>query len=117
VQINNLYGDPNGTGTVADTAKARREFFVDVRVERADLPLPCSIKVYLGSYLAGQISLLSMPRTGYAYDELPLSRAIRRLGVDNNDLRAVKMSLMDSLHVDVVKVRNSRFWALFALIG
>ncbi|KAI0396602.1 Di-copper centre-containing protein [Xylariaceae sp. FL0594] len=111
-QINKQYGGLTAIGKVAVAINApnaanapnfSREFFVGVSVDRVDLPLPCSIYVYLGSDLVGRVPFLSMPQMGRTYDEIPLSRAIRHLDLGNDDLRAVESSLASGLHVDVIK--------------
>ncbi|KAK8082497.1 hypothetical protein PG996_001278 [Apiospora saccharicola] len=60
-----------------------------VQVERSDLPLPCSIIFSLGSQTAGQMTVLSMPATGLTHSQIPLKRAIGKLGltteIDSDD--------------------------------
>ncbi|KAI0483901.1 Di-copper centre-containing protein [Xylaria cf. heliscus] len=103
VQINRLYGDLSATKTREVASTSRREWFVELQVDRADLPLPCNIDVYLGGRLAGRTSLLSMPKTGIAHDELVLSRAIRSLDVDENEPGGIERRIMNDLHVKVTK--------------
>ncbi|KAK8055867.1 Di-copper centre-containing [Apiospora rasikravindrae] len=52
-----------------------------VQVERSDLPLPCSIIFALGSQTAGQMTVLSMPATGLTHSQIPLKRAVDKLGL------------------------------------
>ncbi|KAI3335615.1 Di-copper centre-containing protein [Ustulina deusta] len=104
VQINRLYGNVAAAEKSTGASASRREWFVDIQVDRADVPLPCSINVYLGDQLAGQTLLLNMPKVGIAHDELSLSRAVNRL--DPNDNKSnwyVERRLMNDLHVKVVK--------------
>jgi hypothetical protein len=107
-QINRLYGGLVATRKGTAASITRRDWFVNVQVERADLSLPCSINVYLGNHFAGRTALLNMPASGRVYDELTLLRAIDRLGVDSNDSGAVERALMKNLHVKVVKVRKEQ---------
>ncbi|KAI1423995.1 Di-copper centre-containing protein [Xylaria sp. FL1777] len=102
-QINRLYGDITATEKSAAASIARREWFVDMQVDRADLPLPCSIDVYLGDQLAGRTLLLNMPKTGIAHDELLLSRVTNRLDANSNKSYYVERRLMDDLYVKVAK--------------
>ncbi|KAI0878700.1 Di-copper centre-containing protein [Hypoxylon argillaceum] len=104
VQINRLYGDLTANQTLTAASTSRREWVVKIQVDRADLQLPCSIDMYLGDHLAGRTWLLSMPKTGLAHDELPLSRAISRLGIDSNEPGAIEKRLVNDLHVQVTKV-------------
>ncbi|KAI0407224.1 hypothetical protein F4802DRAFT_595450 [Xylaria palmicola] len=99
VQINRLYGDLDATAERAATSRSRREWFIEIHVDRADLPLPCSINVYLGDRLAGRTSLLNMPKTGLAHDELSLTGAVNRLAIDHRDYRAVERRLLNDLHI------------------
>ncbi|KAI3321261.1 Di-copper centre-containing protein [Xylariaceae sp. AK1471] len=103
-QINRLYGGLVTARKTTAASMSRRDWFVNVQVERADLPLPCSINVYLGDHFAGRTVLLGMPKTGRAHDELSLFWAVDRLDVDNNDSGVVERALMKDLHFKVFKV-------------
>ncbi|KAI8950282.1 Di-copper centre-containing protein [Xylaria longipes] len=102
-QINRLYRGLSTTEDWAAASTSRREWFVEIEVDRADLPLPCNIDVYLGDRFAGRTSLLSMPKTGIAYDELSLSRAVKSLDVHDNEPGGTERRLMNDLHVRVTK--------------
>ncbi|KAI1758339.1 Di-copper centre-containing protein [Xylaria castorea] len=103
VQINNLYGDLSATENWAAASTSRREWFTEIQVDRADLPLPCNIDVYLGDQLAGRVSLLRMPRTGIAYDELSLSQAVRSVDAYHDESGGTERRLINDLHVKVTK--------------
>ncbi|KAI0816122.1 Di-copper centre-containing protein [Xylaria sp. FL0064] len=103
VQINRLYGDSTAIKNPTAAPASGREWFVDIQVDRADLPLPCSINAYLGDQLVGRTLLLNMPKTGIAHDELPLSRATSRLDIDATKSICVERRLMSDLHVKVMK--------------
>ncbi|KAI1821314.1 Di-copper centre-containing protein [Xylaria intraflava] len=105
-QINRLYGGLLFSEKAIIASTSKRQWFVSVQVDRADLPLPCTINVYLGDGLAGRSAFLSMPATGYAYDELSLIRAVRNLGIDDSDAEAVENRLMRDLYVRVTKVSS-----------
>lgn len=105
-QINQLYGDTSAAKRSTAVPTARREWFVDIQVDRADLPLPCSIDVYLGGQLAGRTLLLDMPKTGLAHDELSLSRVTNRLDADHSKPISIERALKNDLHVKVMKVSN-----------
>ncbi|KAI0966132.1 Di-copper centre-containing protein [Xylaria arbuscula] len=102
VQINRLYGEIAVFDKLTASAP-RREWFVDIQVDRVDLPLPCSINVYVGDQLAGRTLLLDMPKTGIAHDELSLFGVTNRLYADNYKSEYVERRLMKDLHVKVVK--------------
>ncbi|KAK8014508.1 tyrosinase precursor [Apiospora arundinis] len=55
-----------------------KEYYAKVSVQRADLQLPCTIRIMLGDEKAGQVSLLSMPTSGQTHGEVPLTRALDR---------------------------------------
>ncbi|KAK8088659.1 Di-copper centre-containing [Apiospora hydei] len=68
--------------TTQATANATTTLYaLAVQVERSDLPLPCSIIFALGSQTAGQMTVLSMPATGLTHSQIPLKRAIDKLGL------------------------------------
>ncbi|GAW26247.1 putative tyrosinase 2 protein [Rosellinia necatrix] len=103
VQINRLYGDSASARRPRATSKSQRQWFIEVQVDRTELPLPCSINVYLGDYLVGRTSFLGMPKTGLAYDELPLLRAINRLDLDYTGPSEIERTLMRELYVRATK--------------
>ncbi|KAI2628284.1 Di-copper centre-containing protein [Xylaria nigripes] len=97
-KVNKMYGD------LAVSSTSMRGWFVSIQVDRVDLPLPCSIDVYLGDHIAGRSVLLSMPATGPTYNELSLNRAIKGLGIDENDDETIESTLKRDLCVRVTKV-------------
>ncbi|KAI0204609.1 hypothetical protein F4808DRAFT_457053 [Astrocystis sublimbata] len=102
-RINRLYGELSASREQAAASTPKREWIVTIQVDRADLPLPCDINVYLGERLAGRTSLLSMPMTGIAHDELSLSRLIGSFRIGNNDIETIQKRLANTLHVEVTK--------------
>ncbi|KAJ3577361.1 hypothetical protein NPX13_g3208 [Xylaria arbuscula] len=105
-QINQLYGGFSAAKRSTEVPTARREWFVDIQVDRADLPLPCSIEVYLRDQLAGRTLLLNMPKTGLAHDELSLSRVTNRLDTNHSTTKFVERTLKNDLHVQVLKQQD-----------
>lgn len=112
-QINQLYGDDAAerasriAATSSSWAWARptwKEYYAQVRVERSELPLPCSINLLLGDALAGQTSVLSMPTSGRTHAEVPLTRALRQI-YGRLDAATVIPSLQKSLRIEIRKVR------------
>ncbi|KAI0441851.1 hypothetical protein F4803DRAFT_562735 [Xylaria telfairii] len=101
VQINRLYGDVSTTENWVAAPTSRRQWFIEIQVDRAALPLPCNIDVYLGDRPVGRTSLLSMPKTGIAHDELPLLRAVKSLDIRRNELGEIEGRLIKDLHVKV----------------
>lgn len=110
VRINRLYGNPATAGQSKAIVTSRRSWFVEIRVAREDLLLPCSIDVYLGHYLAGQTLLLDMPKTGYAHDEISLLRAVDHIGISDNQPEDIERKIMKYLHIRVTKVCSNRLY-------
>ncbi|KAK2054513.1 Di-copper centre-containing protein [Colletotrichum caudatum] len=52
--------------------------FVDL--ERSELPLPCSVSIYLDGEFAGKISVMSMPTSGMMHSTVSLNTALKKLG-------------------------------------
>lgn len=81
-----------------------------VQVERSDLPLPCSIVFALGSQTAGQMTVLSMPPTGLTHSQIPLKRAIDKLGltdeIDNDNSPTAIAKLTSMLQATIRMVRR-----------
>ncbi|KAJ2985605.1 hypothetical protein NUW58_g5439 [Xylaria curta] len=102
-QINKLYG--NSTGALKSTAasKSGYQWYVEIQADRTDLPLPCSIDVYVGDSFAGRTTLLSMPTTGITHDELSLTRVVRLYDADNNDYGALENRLINDLRFEVAQ--------------
>ncbi|KAI1327389.1 hypothetical protein F5Y16DRAFT_195653 [Xylariaceae sp. FL0255] len=104
-QITKLYGSGASTDLETDAAwLSDRNWLVTVEADRADLPLPCRIDVYLGGRLAGGTVLLAMPTQGAAHDELPLRRTLNSLSYDIGNATAAEQTLLEDLYVRVVKV-------------
>ncbi|TRX95482.1 hypothetical protein FHL15_003440 [Xylaria flabelliformis] len=98
-QINSLYGGLSATDNWAAASASRRKWFAEIQVDRADLPLPCDIDVYLRDQLAARISLLSY-HNEFGGTE---SRLISDLHVKVT-MGSTMLSLRDisSLHINVV---------------
>ena len=84
----------------------------EVRVERADLPLPCRLELYLvgdggedNAVWAGSASLLAMPETGPSYTSVPLRRALGGGGVRVQESRSLVDRLRRGLRVAIRTVR------------
>ncbi|KAF9872158.1 tyrosinase [Colletotrichum karsti] len=68
-----------GTGSGAAPA-THKEFTASVDLERSELPLPCSVSVYVNGEFAGKISVMSMPTSGIMHSTVPLNKALEKLG-------------------------------------
>ncbi|KAK4443167.1 tyrosinase [Podospora aff. communis PSN243] len=87
--VNELYGPRVGDGSAVtrrqeggDGEVMQKDFAVGISVDRADLTVPCSIEVRIGDEVAGEYSLLSMPKTGLGGASIPLRRALEKAGVE-----------------------------------
>ncbi|KAI0022884.1 Di-copper centre-containing protein [Xylariomycetidae sp. FL0641] len=80
-----------GDGSTSSSSSSSSGYFVEVDVDRADLPLPCALEVRLQARLAGRSVMLAMPRAGRAHDEIPLDRVVDQLamqGASRSDMAA-----------------------------
>ncbi|KDN69085.1 hypothetical protein CSUB01_11800 [Colletotrichum sublineola] len=59
---------------------AYKKYTALVDLERKELPLPCSVYVYLDGQFAGKISVMSMPASGMMHTTIPLNTALEKLG-------------------------------------
>lgn len=59
---------------------AHKEYTALVDLERSELPLPCSVSVYVDGEFAGKISVMSMPASGIMHSTVPLNKALEKLG-------------------------------------
>ncbi|TDZ61431.1 Tyrosinase [Colletotrichum trifolii] len=59
---------------------AHKEYTALVDLERSELPLPCSISVYVNGEFAGKVSVMSMPAAGVMHSTVPLNKALEKLG-------------------------------------
>ncbi|KAF6812602.1 hypothetical protein CMUS01_13023 [Colletotrichum musicola] len=89
VSVNQLYG-PGGTNAKLKARGNRRrsgyaahkEYTALVDLERSELPLPCSVSVYVNGEFAGKISVMSMPASGEMHSTVPLNKALEKLGTN-----------------------------------
>ncbi|KAJ0149403.1 Tyrosinase, partial [Colletotrichum tanaceti] len=88
VSVNRLYG-PAGASAKRRARHDRRqpgsyaahkEYTALVDLERSELPLPCSVSVYVDGEFAGKISVMSMPASGMMHSTVPLNKALEKLG-------------------------------------
>ncbi|KAK1974020.1 hypothetical protein LZ30DRAFT_609182 [Colletotrichum cereale] len=88
VSVNRLYGPASNSRKLKTRRKHRRsgsdapfkKYTILVDLERSELPLPCSLHVYLDGQFAGKISVMSMPASGTMHTTVPLNTALERLG-------------------------------------
>ncbi|GKT51751.1 tyrosinase [Colletotrichum spaethianum] len=76
-------GGQAGSYTPPATSQADfpyKKYTALVDLERSELPLPCSVYVYLDGEFAGKISVMSMPASGMMHSTVPLNTALERLG-------------------------------------
>ncbi|KAK0639801.1 hypothetical protein B0T16DRAFT_337781 [Cercophora newfieldiana] len=84
--VNGLYAPVatvTGKRRVRQVEGVRKEYEVRVKVDREDqaLALPCSVQVFVGGKLAGELSLLNMPKAGVAFASVSLQEAAEEAGV------------------------------------
>jgi tyrosinase len=108
VRVNDLYGDrvdgdPRSGQRSAKSSKLVA-YSAEIRVERSDVPLPCTIDLGLGDHVLGRMSLLSMPNRGMSYTSIPLGDALRRLSLRDMPEDTLVPFLQRNLEVVVRKV-------------
>lgn len=109
-RVNTLYGQ--GTEKAPKQSVGRRRsaaapsisYTAEIRVERSEVPLPCSIDVRLGEHTLGTMTLLGMPMKGMAYSSVPLRDALLKLNLKNMPDNALVPYLQKNLRVEVRKV-------------
>ncbi|EFQ36356.1 uncharacterized protein GLRG_11501 [Colletotrichum graminicola M1.001] len=75
----------NQAGTYAPPATFQpdaphKKYSALVDLERSELPLPCSVSVYVDGEFAGKISVMSMPASGMMHSAVSLNTALEKLG-------------------------------------
>jgi len=84
-EVNRLYGPKAKAAAISAGDGQRKEYSAEIKVDRADsaLPLPGRIEVYLNNNtLAGEYSLLGMPKAGDGFASIPLQLAMEESRLD-----------------------------------
>lgn len=90
---------------------ASKDYAVEIKVEREELPLPCSIDIFLGDTRVGTTAILGMPEKGCFHSSIPLRRQLQRKNVKLDQSTNVVDMLQQGLRVEIYKVRaNSIFF-------
>ena len=118
-RVNDLYG--RGTdgspaksapslAKVATTTSSKQlvSYSAEIRVERSNVPLPCTIDLVLGDHVLGTVALLGMPMSGVSYGTVPLADALARLNLGGMKEDTLMPYLQRHMEVRVRKVRFSR---------
>lgn len=108
-QVNSLYGTAatkakrSIEGRADDTVK---QYMAEISVDREDLELPCTINMYLDNNLAGTFTLLSMPKVGPSYGNIPLQEPLAAFKADATESpqNTVIRLLKNALRVEMVTV-------------
>jgi len=111
-RVNDLYGQGLDSGPRSGPRRRAKSssqqpvaYSAEIRVERSDVPLPCTIDLRLGYHVLGRMSLLSMPTGGMSYTSVPLGEALRRLNLGDMPEDTLLPYLQQNLEVEVRKVR------------
>ena len=107
--VNNLYGT---TATRAKRSIESRaddtvlQYMAEISVDREDLELPCTINMYLEDNLAGTFTLLSMPKVGPSFGNIPLQEPLAQFKADATESpqNTVIRLLKSALRVEMVTV-------------
>ncbi|KAK0622707.1 hypothetical protein B0T14DRAFT_494314 [Immersiella caudata] len=110
--VNRLYGPQQVAAKGRRVAKRQgvgKEYSALVKVDREDkgLELPCSVRVFVGERLAGELSLLSMPMVGTAFANVPLQEALEEAGVPlDKTAPEVVAAVKEKMRVEVISGRG-----------
>lgn len=122
--VNKLYGSSPSSGSAKlkflrgraaiknnGTVTTGKDFAVQIAVDRADLPVPCSIEVSIGETVAGEFALLGMPKRGMGYANIPLRDALEGASVvvGNRTVEEVVNEVKGKMKVVV--------WKMVSLLG
>lgn len=111
-QIRSYRGRGTAVNSHQDRASHRlqgQQYFINIRVNKQDLPLPCIFKVFLGEKLAGTTAFLDMPNHGPTYAVLPLRSTLLEANAEgsfnsldsNPELEYIKKSF----RLELIRVR------------
>lgn len=112
-QINQLYGSSAtlarrsfdaGVDLEERQSETLTQYMAEISVDREDLELPCKINMFLGDDLAGTFTLLSMPKTGPSFGNIPLQAPLAtfdRHAIESPQDSVVRL-LKNELHVEMV---------------
>lgn len=124
VRVNDLYGQglddgPRSGPKAKNVANSSNPvaYSAEIRVQRSDVPLPCTIDLRLGGHVLGRMSLLSMPIRGMSYTSIPLGDALRRLNLRGMPEDALVPYLAQYLEVEVRKASAPSGEYTFTLTG
>jgi tyrosinase len=112
VRVNDLYGQGLDTGPRSGPRRAKDianspklvAYSAEIRVERSDVPLPCTIELRLADHVLGRMSLLGMPTCGMSYTSIPLGDALQALKLRDMSEDTLVPYLQQNLEVEVRKV-------------
>lgn len=110
--VNTLYGTSATRAKRSLEARADdtvMQYMAEISVDRADLELPCTIKMYLGDDLAGTFTLLSMPKVGPSFGNIPLQEPLAMFKADATESpqNTVIRLLKSALRVEMITVSHS----------
>ena len=86
----------------------RKDYSVNLEVERSELSLPANIEVWVGDQLAGIMALLSMPYEGLAHARIPLTQVLQSKNIATLSVEATIPFLENTFKVEVKPVSNKR---------
>lgn len=110
-RVNDLYGpgvdtSPRSGPKAKNVANSSKQiaYSAELRVERSDVPLPCTIDLRLDNDVLGRMSLLSMPVRGMSYTSIPLGEALQQLNLTDMPGDTLVPYLSQNLELQVRKV-------------
>ncbi|KUI52948.1 Polyphenol oxidase 1 [Cytospora mali] len=93
LKVNSLYsGEPVSYSTTrrfmskrslqSRRPPSRKTWSVAISVEKAELPLPATVRCYVDNSLVGKMALLAVPATGITHSTIPLDAALSAASLD-----------------------------------
>lgn len=106
-QVNTLYGTSATRSKRSIEGRADEtttQYMAEISVDREDLELPCTINMYLDDSLAGTFTLLSMPKVGPSYGNIPLQEPLAQFKADATESpqNTVIRLLRNALRIEMV---------------
>ncbi|KAM4066537.1 tyrosinase [Hirsutella rhossiliensis] len=105
--INSLYAPNAGALQRRQPQQSRRRYFARIRFDRAHVPKPCQIEVYVRGQHASSIVVAAQPARGSMSAGLPLDKIVQAAEVKAMSNDATAGLLQSDLTVKIVKLDGS----------
>lgn len=106
-------GEIDGRHIAVRADGTETQYAAEISVDRSDVELPSTINMYLADEFAGSFALLSMPKTGLSYGNIPLQAPLAKFAANAGEKPqdTVVRMLKQALRVEMVTVRFPPFFS------